>query len=299
MSETYIGRYVIQWEIGRGGMATVYLAHDPSMKRRVAVKVLPQKLAADPEFRDRFRREAEVVAALEHPYIVPVYDYGEHADQPYIVMRYMPGGSLARLLRRGPLTVAEAAHILERMAAALTEAHSMGVIHRDFKPENILYDQRDEPHLGDFGIVRILTGSEAITGGTIAGTAAYMSPEQVHADANVDGRADVYAMGVTLFEMLTTTKPYQGSRDTEVMIMHVQQPVPSILSVKADLPEGIEQVIHKAMAKNPDDRYQTPLEMADAVAAVGRQILSRRARRRLTADDVDAIYDALEDDQTE
>lgn len=296
MQAQTFGRYEIQWEVGRGGMASVFVALDPATKRQVAIKVLPRSLAADPEFRDRFQREAQVIAALEHPNIVPVYDFGEHDYQPYIVMRFMPGGSLTPRVREQPFSVPGALRILERMAEALEAAHLQGIIHRDFKPDNILFDQNEDAFLSDFGIVRILTSSGAITSGTVAGTPAYMSPEQVHADEDVDGRTDVYSMGVTLFEMLTGAPPFSAPDGTRLMMKHVLEPTPSILQVKADLPEGIEAVIQRAMAKDRTQRYQTPGELVDALAGVGRQTLSRRARRRLTASDVEAIFDAIEED---
>jgi serine/threonine protein kinase len=291
-----IGRYLVQEELGHGAMAAVYLALDPAMKRQVAVKVLTRSLSTDPEFRGRFGREAEVIARLEHPYIVPVYDFGEHGAQPYIVMRYMPGGSLAVRLRSGPLPTNEAAQIVERIAVAVDAAHRAGIIHRDLKPENVLFDRRGDPFLSDFGIVRIVTGDGLTSGGTIAGTPAYMSPEQVHGDEAVDGRADIYALGVTLFQMLTGRTPYQADQATRMMMKHVMEPVPNILEARADLPPGFEGVIRRAMAKQPDDRYQTAGEMAEAVTMLTPKRLSKRARRRLTADDISALYDTIEDE---
>ena len=176
MSVTKIGRYEIERELGRGGMAVVLLARDPAMKRQVAVKVLPRQFTFDPQFRARFQREAEVIAALEHPAIVPIYDFGEYDDQPYIVMRYMPGGSLADRLKRGALPLAEAARIFTRLASALDEAHARGIIHRDLKPGNILFDQRGDPYISDFGIAKLAETSTTFTGSAIIGTPAYMSP---------------------------------------------------------------------------------------------------------------------------
>jgi serine/threonine protein kinase len=188
-----IGRYEIKDELGRGGMATVYRGFDPRFKRHVAVKVLPREFLHDPTLKSRFQREAETVAALEHTAIVPVYDFGEDDDQLFLVMRYMPGGSLARRLRDGPLTPAEAARILSRVASALDWAHSRGVVHRDVKPANLLFDANDEPYLSDFGIVKIVArdaGSFTVTGGVV-GTPAYMSPEQARGDKVIDGRSDI------------------------------------------------------------------------------------------------------------
>ncbi|HLB48918.1 MAG TPA: serine/threonine-protein kinase, partial [Anaerolineales bacterium] len=176
-----IGRYEIVNELGKGGMAVVYLARDPFMKRQVAVKVLPRQFTFDPQFRARFRREAEAIATLEHPAIVPVYDYGEHDDQPYIVMRYMPGGSLADRMAKPRLPLDEVAALFTRLAAALDIAHERGIVHRDLKPGNILFDQWGEAYLSDFGIVKMTEASAAYTGSGIIGTPAYMSPEQASA----------------------------------------------------------------------------------------------------------------------
>ena len=174
-----IGRYILKAELGRGGMSTVYLAHDPHFRRDVAVKLLSRAYLHDPTFRARFEREARVIAALEHPAIVPVYDFGQGDNQPYIVMRYMAGGSLAQRLHDGPLSLQEAAAILSRVAPALDRAHQQGMVHRDIKPDNILFDQDGAAYLTDFGIVRLASQSTStLTGDSIVGTPAYMSPEQ-------------------------------------------------------------------------------------------------------------------------
>jgi serine/threonine protein kinase len=266
MQQTVIGRYEIEMELGRGGMAVVYLARDPYMKRHVAIKVLAAQ-HADPGFLSRFRREAEVIAALEHPAIVPVYDYGEHNGRPYIVMRYMAGGSLASRMAKGRLSVAEAAAILDRLAPALDEAHGRGVIHRDLKPGNILFDQQDRPYIGDFGIVKITQiGAPTLTQeGGVLGTPAYMSPEQARGHITLDGRSDVYALGVILFEMLTGSQPFQADTPMAVALAHVLDPVPHILPRRPDLPPETDAVIEKALAKDPDDRYPTATALAAAV----------------------------------
>src|SRR5688500_5354918 len=168
-----IGRYEVVKELGQGGMAVVYLARDPYMKRQAAVKVLPRQFTFDPQFRTRFQREAEVIATLEHPHIVPVYDFGEHDGQPFIVMRYMSGGSLADRLSQGPLPISAIAALFDRIGSAMDYAHSLGVIHRDIKPGNILFDSRGEPWLSDFGIAKIAEATAAFTGTGIIGTPAY------------------------------------------------------------------------------------------------------------------------------
>lgn len=263
-----IGRYEIQSELGRGGMATVYLAHDPRIERKVAVKVLPPAFLHDPSFRARFEREARIIAALEHTAIVPVHDFGEENGQLYLVMRYMPGGSLGERLKAGPMPLAEASHIIGRIASALDEAHSRHIIHRDLKPDNILFDRNGEPYLSDFGIVKVAESSVAFTGSMIIGTPAYMSPEQAHGGKEIDGRSDIYALGVILFEMLTGRAPYQADTPMQLAMKHILDPVPSILAHKADLPAGLEVILARALAKDPADRYGTAGELAAAVAGV-------------------------------
>ncbi len=269
MEPSKIGRYEIKAELGRGGMATVYQAYDPRFEREVAIKVLPREMLHDPQFRTRFEREAKTIAMLEHPVIVPVYDFGEEDGQPYFVMRYMNGGSLSDRLKKGPMPVPESAALLERLAPALDEAHAKGIIHRDLKPGNILFDQYRDPYISDFGIAKLSQSQTNVTGSAIVGTPAYMSPEQAQGDA-IDGRSDIYGMGVILFEMLTGRQPYQGDTPMSVVVKHITDPVPHILDVKPDLPPAIEGVIEKAMAKSPDERFPTVGAMADALSAVAR-----------------------------
>ncbi len=263
MSTGKFGRYEIKGELGRGGMATVYHAYDPRFERDVAIKVLPREFLHDPQFRARFEREAKMIALLEHPAIVPVYDFGEEEEQPYIVMRYMSGGSLAERLPKGALPLDEAVRLFSRLAPSLDAAHAKGIIHRDMKPGNILFDQYGNAFLSDFGIARLAqAGSGTLTGGNILGTPAYMSPEQVQGDKELDGRSDLYAMGVILYQVLTGNAPYQSTTPARVMMMHILEPVPQILTVRKDLPVGVQTVIERAMAKDPDQRYSTAGEMA-------------------------------------
>jgi serine/threonine-protein kinase len=265
-----IGRYEIRAQLGRGGMATVYHAFDPRFKREVAVKVLPREFLHDPQFRARFEREAQTIAALEHSAIVPVYDFGEEDGQPHLVMRLMNGGSLVDRLRRGPLPLAEAARIFGILAPALDEAHAHGVIHRDLKPGNILFDQRDQPYLSDFGIAKLAEGGAALTATGIIGTPAYMSPEQARGDRDLDGRSDLYAMGAILFEMLTGRLPYDADTPMGLAVKHITEPVPRILTLNPELPPAIETVIGRAMAKSRTERYPNTQAMAQDVAAVAR-----------------------------
>ena len=265
MSRVRIGRYDIKSELGRGGMATVFLAFDPSFAREVAIKVLPRELLHDPQFHARFEREARTIAALEHPAIVPVYDFGEEGDQPYLVMRYMPGGSLTDRLNGNPLSIPETTRIFTQIAGALDLAHSQGLVHRDLKPSNILFDQVGNAFVADFGIVKISDASIQYTQG-ILGTPAYMSPEQARGDEQVDRRSDIYALGTILFEMLTGKQPYQSDTPMGLALAHVTEPVPRILEYRADLPPESEAIINTAMAKEPDSRFSTASALAQAIS---------------------------------
>lgn len=264
MRSQRIGRYEVEAELGRGGMATVYRAYDSKFKRSVAVKLMSVELTADPTFRARFEREAQTIASLEHPAIVPVHDYGEESGRPFLVMRLMTGGTLADRLRGMAFSTKEAAHIVKRVATALDAAHARGIVHRDLKPGNILFDQWGEPYLSDFGIVKLTeSSSEDLTPtGTYIGTPAYMSPEQIEGNIAVDGRSDVYALGVILFEMMTGQKPYEADTGIALAYKHVHEPIPDILERNASLPSELQLVIRRAMAKARDQRYGTATLLA-------------------------------------
>lgn len=270
-----IGRYEIQSELGRGGMAVVYKANDPRFERMVAIKVLPREFMHDPQFIGRFNREAKTIAALDHPAIVPVFDYGEQDGQPFLVMRYMPGGSLADRLEKGPLPLEQATIIIQRLSSALNRAHSQGIVHRDLKPNNVLFDQYDDAYLADFGIAHISSssGSSALTAsGSMLGTPTYMSPEQIHGEAQIDGRSDVYALGVIFFQMLTGSVPYIGETATKILMMHIMDPVPDLRRIRPDLPNECQDIVVKAMAKKPQERFATADEMASAVTVINDRV---------------------------
>lgn len=269
MSEKKIGRYEIKSELGRGGMATVYLAYDPVLERDVALKLLPNYFAHDPEFSARFEREAKTVAALEHGSIVSMYDYGEDGQWPYFVMRLMKGGSLKDRIEAGPMNLEEAAQVVQRVAGALDKAHSKDIVHRDLKPGNIMFDEDGAAYLGDFGIVKLAESSESYTRtGNTLGTPAYMSPEQADGNPDIDGRSDIYSLGIILYEMLTGTAPYTHESMPRLLIMHLTAPIPNALESRPELPAGVQAVIEKAMAKDRGDRFASAKEMADAVLAV-------------------------------
>lgn len=254
-------------------MATVYRALDPRFKRDVAIKVLPPAYLSDAMFRARFEREAQVIAALEFPGIVPVYDFGEENGQPYLVMRYMPGGSLADRIRQGPLNLEEIVRIFNRLAPALDHFHSLGIVHRDLKPGNILFDQYDTAYISDFGIARLSEGTTSLTGDALIGTPAYMSPEQAQGSGELDGRSDIYALGAILYEALTGKQPYEATTPMGVILKHITEPVPRLHTVKSDLPEELELVIAKAMEKDRQRRYPT----ATALVADLNAILEKKA----------------------
>ncbi|MFW6070067.1 MAG: serine/threonine protein kinase [bacterium] len=266
MTSKTIGRYEVKSELGRGGMATVFLASDPLIGRDVAVKVLPREFLHDPSFRGRFEREARTIAMLEHPAIVPIYDFGEQDGQPYLVMRYMKGGTLGDRLREGPLEGTDASGILKRLADALDHAHNRGVIHRDLKPGNILFDEYGLAFLSDFGIVKLAQATATFTGESIIGTPAYMSPEQVHGNRAIDGRSDIYTLGVILFEMLSGQMPYRADTPAKLMMAHVLNPVPRLKEARPDLPDEYDAVISRALAKEPDERFSTAGDLSQALA---------------------------------
>jgi hypothetical protein len=268
-----IGRYRIKAELGRGGMSTVYLAHDPRFERDVAIKLLPLELLHQPTFRRRFEREAKVVASLDHPAIVPVYDFGEEDGQPFLVMRFMTGGSLAERLKQGAISISESARIMAKLAPALDEVHVHGVIHRDLKPSNVLFDQRNEPYISDFGTAKLKYAHTKLTdtGGAV-GTPAYMSPEQIQGEAELDGRSDIYTLGVILFEMLTGKHPYQTNTPIAVAVKHMFEPVPNLQEMAPDLPTACQEVIVQAMAKQKEHRYRTAIDFANALEQVAEAV---------------------------
>jgi serine/threonine protein kinase len=273
MNPKKIGRYEIKAELGRGGMATVYRAFDPSFDREVAIKVLPREFLHDPQFRDRFKREIKTIAALEHPAIVPVYDVGEEDGLPYFVMRYMTGGSLSSQIERGNFSMQDAARIVERLASALAYAHKKGIVHRDLKPDNILFDSNGEPFISDFGVAKFDSSANSLTGSGIIGTPAYMSPEQVQGE-KVDNRSDIYGLGVIIFQMLSGKQPYHADTPMGLAIKHVTEPLPEILKVNPTLPPAADTVIKTAMAKDRAQRYASAMDLSHALtqAAHGGQV---------------------------
>lgn len=281
---TVLGTCTLQQLIGQGGMGAVYLAQQSRPRRQVAVKVLlpatalkPQHLAA---FLERFRRETDAAASLEHPNIMPVYEYGERDGLAYLVMPYISGGTLRDVMEReGQIILPKVINYLEQLAAALDFAHSRGVIHRDIKPANILLTQEGRLLLTDFGLVKIINeealAQVRLTGaGAPVGTPDYMSPEQVMGH-EVDGRADLYSLGIILFQMLTATTPFQGETPMSIAAQQLHSQPPSPRRFRPDLPAAAEQVILKALSKRPSDRYASGLELATAFRLAFASVESR------------------------
>ena len=265
-----LGPYEIMDEIGHGGMATVFRAWQPSMDRFVAIKIIHRAIATEGTSLDRFEREAKLIARLEHPHILPIYDYNGMHDPPYIVMRYMPTGTLKDILQRDHLQFTEAAYLIRQVASALDYAHRHGVIHRDVKPSNIMVDGDGNAFLTDFGIARILESAEGLTASGLAvGTPGYMAPEQ-GMGLQIDSRADIYALGVMMFEMVTGHTPYRAETPMAVILKHISDPVPLASTENPDISPDVDKVLLRAMAKDANDRYQTATEMADdLIVAMG------------------------------
>ena len=266
LSGRQLGPYRIVAALGSGGMATVYRAFQPNMDRYVALKILPRYYADDPEFSGRFVQEARLIASLQHPHILPVHDFGEAGGYTYLVMPLIEGGTLARTLRTyQPLPLSQIERIVCQVGDALDYAHSRGIVHRDLKPSNVLLDQRGNCLLGDFGVAKMVEGNVHFTRtGGVVGTPAYMSPEQ-GLGRKIDRRSDIYALGVLLFEMAVGHPPFEADTPVAVMLKHVHDPLPLPRQHNPDLPEPLETVILKALAKDPEDRYQSAGAMVEAL----------------------------------
>jgi serine/threonine protein kinase len=264
-----LGRYHILEQLCEGGMAIVYKAYDTRLERDVAIKMIRKgAFPADHLERmlRRFEREAKALARLSHPNIIKILDYGEYEGSPYLVMEYFPGGTLKQKLGK-PLPWQEAIQLLLPIAEALDYAHDQNMVHRDVKPANILLTQRGQPMLSDFGIAKLLDLEETheLTGTSVAvGTPEYMAPEQANAKT-VDHRADIYSLGIVLYEMVTGRKPFVADTPMAVLIMHARDPLPNPKKFVPDLPNGLEKALLKALAKQPADRYQSMEEFVSAL----------------------------------
>jgi serine/threonine protein kinase len=261
------GSYQIIAPLGEGGMAAVYKAYQPAMERYVALKVLPRAFADNPLFIARFKREAKLLAQLQHPHILPVFDYGQADGYSYLVMPFIQSGTLTDSLTGVPAPLPRIRQVITQIGEALNYAHARGSVHRDVKPSNVLIDESGNCLLADFGLARMTEDSVNLTSsGTILGTPAYMSPEQ-GSGQKVDARSDIYSLGIIFYEMATGRVPYKAETPIAVIFKHIRDPLPPARTLNPELPEAVELAIQKALSKSPEDRYQTAAELVQAVQA--------------------------------
>ncbi|MBN1966982.1 MAG: protein kinase [Anaerolineae bacterium] len=268
-----LGKYKIVGLIGRGGMAAVYKGFQSDVERYVAIKVLPPHPGQDPQFVERFRLEARTIANMQHPNILPLYDYGTDDEILYLVMPYIEGGSITERITRGPMPVEEVERIVRQVASALDYAHRQGVVHRDIKPDNILLSSEGHATIADFGIVKMVAagGSNLTATGGMVGTMAYMAPEQAQGK-EVSAASDIYSFGVTVYEMLTGRQPYIADTPMQVMFKHISDPIPDIREHIANMPPDLSLVMQRVLAKDPDARYPRAGEFAVAFAKAVRGV---------------------------
>ena len=260
-------RYIVERRIGIGGMGTVYSARDERLDRRVAIKILKEELSSDPRFIERFRREARAAAALSHPNVANVFDYGESDGRPFIVMELIDGRDLSAVMREeGTLGVERTSEIAAQIARGLGHAHSAGLVHRDVKPHNVIVMEGDRVKVTDFGIARATGESTLTVTGTILGTAQYLSPEQASGEPP-GPPSDVYSLGIVLYEMLTGAVPFTGDSPISVALRHVRDEVPPPSTIDPTLPPEYDRLVARATAKQPEERFIDGNEFAAALAA--------------------------------
>lgn len=274
-----LGQYTILEQIGQGGMATIFRARQEALGRDVAIKVLPAYLASDPEYLARFRREATAIAQLQHPNILPVFDFGEQDGLTYIVMLLAPSGQTLRDRLGAPLPLGVAIPMINQVGSALQYAHEQGIVHRDVKPSNVLMGERDWALLSDFGIARMVQGATHLTRtGVGIGTPEYMSPEQAQG-MPVDGRADQYSLAIILYQMLTGQLPFVAETPVGIVIQHITKPPPPPRSLNPEIPAEVEAVMLRALSKDPAERYPSIADFLDALGAAAHPFLRTDARR--------------------
>ncbi len=276
------GNYELLEKLGEGGMGIVYRAHEASLRRYVALKVMRQELRAEPQFVERFHREARLAASLDHPNIVAVHAVGEEQGHPYFTMQMVDGDCLVDRMDGRPMPLPDVIRVLEPVAEALECAHRSDIVHRDVKPLNILIDREGRIRVTDFGIARALRGSMYTSTGRLIGTPEYMSPEQAEdsSERPIDARSDVYSLGVVLFQMVTGNVPFRATSPVATALRHVKDPPPRPRQLRPDLPVAVERVILKALEKDPQRRYQRPAEITrDLRAAIAEQERMEQSQR--------------------
>lgn len=260
-----VGTYQIIEEIGRGGMAAVYKAYHPALDRFVAIKVMDAEMSKEQGFIDRFKREARVIAKLDNPHIVPVYDYDEYHGQPYLVLKYIDGQTLRDRMKAGTLSTNEVLEYVKSVGDGLQYAHNRGILHRDIKPSNVLTSSDGNTYLTDFGLAKIIKeGISITTGDVILGTPYYISPEQARNAEHLDEGTDIYSFGVMIYEMVVGRVPYESDTPISVIEDHLYTPLPLPTSFQPSVPHEIEQVLLKTLAKERRDRYDTVTNLVKA-----------------------------------
>ncbi len=261
-----VGPYRITEQLGSGGMATVYKAYHASLDRYVAVKILHPAFKANPQFFERFQREARIVANLEHPHIIPVYDFSEHNGEPYLVMRFVEGDTLKHRMDALPMAPTEILHLVRPVCQALSYAHQKGVLHRDIKPSNIMISESGDVFLTDFGLARMVqTGESTLSQDMMVGTPQYISPEQAQGISQLDGRTDIYSLGVVLFEMLTGRVPFSADTPFATVHDHIYTPLPLPSAINPGIDSNVERMLLKTLAKEPKDRFESAAELLTAL----------------------------------
>ena len=267
-----VGPYKIIEQLGQGGMATVYKAYHAALDRYVALKALHPAFGEDVTFSSRFQREARVVAKLEHPHIVPVYDYAEHEKRPYLIMKFIEGDTLKARLNQGPLTTEEIDKVVDSVGSALAYAHKQGILHRDIKPSNVLVAKDGEMYLADFGLARIAqSGESTLSSDMIMGTPQYISPEQAMGKKELDDGTDIYSFGVMLYEMVVGQVPFSADTPFSIIHDHIYTPLPLPQTINPSVPEPVQRVLLKALAKERADRHANVSELVIAFKQAWRE----------------------------
>ncbi len=264
-----VGPYRVTEQLGSGGMATVFKAYHASLDRYVAIKVLHPAFKSDPQFFERFKREARIVANLEHPNIIPVYDFNEHHGEPYLVMRFVEGDTLKPKMGGEPMPTHEILKLIRPVCHALNYAHDQGVVHRDIKPSNIMVTADGSIFVTDFGLARMVqAGESTLSQDMMVGTPQYISPEQAQGKSNLDGRTDIYSLGVVLYEMITGRVPFNADTPFATIHDHIYTPLPLPSTLNPDIDPEVERMLLKALAKEADDRYATSADLLTAMESV-------------------------------